>query len=480
MEVTEIGKKQIIWEKIPFDLFTPVSAFMLLRKCGATFLMESVESGEKVGRYSFIGFSPEDQVLVEGSELKSGKGSFKINRKNVGKIWSELFEYQSGQESFIRELENVPFIGGWAGYIAYDFVPFLEEIELRKSERNFPSVNLLRTNRLLVFDHVKNTAYLLVVLKGLESTDALNFISSVKKILNDQSIFSLLDYEAVCNSCFPEASLNYEEFIRRVSKAKDYIRKGEIFQVVLSVKFKGRTEADPFEIYRALRIINPSPYMFFFDFGKFQLIGSSPESHVKVSGGKASIRPIAGTRRRGKDPSDDARLQEELINHKKEQAEHNMLIDLARNDLGKICLPGSVVVTEQKKIEKYSHVMHMVSQVEGSLRPGTSFFDLIQATFPAGTVTGAPKLRAIEIIDELEPVARGPYAGVVGYLSDNGQLDFCLGIRMIICLEDSFEIQGGAGIVIDSVPEHEYLEIKNKTAALVQAVRIAERRRELK
>lgn len=480
MEVTDIGRKTVIWEKIPFDLFTPVSAFMLLRNCGATFLLESVESGEKVGRYSFIGFSPEEQMLVEGCELKSGRGSFKINRKNVRKIWSEIFSYQSGQESYIQDLGNIPFVGGWAGYIAYDFVPFLEEIELKEPEQKLPSVNLLKTNRLLIFDHVKNTAYLLVVLDTTDSTDALDFISSIKKILTGQSIFSLLDYEEVLDTCSLGASLSYQEFLERVSKAKDYIRKGEIFQVVLSVKFTGKTEADPFEIYRALRIINPSPYMFFFDFGKFQLIGSSPESHIKVNGGKASIRPIAGTRRRGKDPFDDARLQEELINHNKEQAEHNMLIDLARNDLGKICLPGSVVVTEQKKIEKYSHVMHMVSQVEGSLKPGTSFFDLIQATFPAGTVTGAPKLRAMEIIDELEPVARGPYAGVVGYLSDNGQLDFCLGIRMIVCLGNSFEIQGGAGIVIDSVPEHEYLEIKNKTAALVQAVRIAESRRELK
>lgn len=479
MEVIELGNKLVIRENVPVDLYTPVSAFMLLRRHGAVFLLESVESGEKVGRFSFIGFSPEGQVVIKGNELKSGKNTSTINRSNIREVWNEIFKYRCGENNFLPGLENIPFVGGWAGYIAYDFVSFLEEIELRGKDNSLPLVNLFRISRLLVFDQVKNTGYLIIAQDRSEKDRALNFISSVKKVLTSQLVLSLLDYENIAGPRPLASSLSSREFIERVYRAKEYIKRGEVFQAVLSIKFSGKTAVDPFEIYRALRIINPSPYMFYFDFGGFQLIGSSPESHLKLSAEQAIIRPIAGTRKRGKNSLEEAQLEKELYNHKKERAEHIMLIDLARNDLGKICLPGSVVVAEQMKLEKYSHVMHMVSQVEGRLKPGTTFFDIIQATFPAGTVTGAPKLRAMEIIDELEPVSRGPYGGVVGYLSDNGQLDFCIGIRMIICQGSSFEIQGGAGIVFDSVPEHEYREIRNKIAALVQAVQLAENRREI-
>ncbi len=479
MEVIDIGSKLVIWEKVPIDLYTPVSAFMLLRKHGAVFLLESVESGEKAGRFSFIGFSAQEKIVIKGNELKIGRDSSPIKKSNIREVWNEVFKYKSVENNFIPGLENIPFIGGWAGYISYEFVSFLDEINLRDKDLSLPLVNFFRTSRLLVFDQVKNTGYLIIIQDRSDEVSAINFISSIKRVLASQLVLSLFNYENSDHSRPLDCSLSFEEFIDRVCRAKEYIKLGEIFQTVLSIKFSGRTEVEPFEIYRALRIINPSPYMFFFDFGCFQLIGSSPESHVKVADEKAIIRPIAGTRRRGKNSLEDVRLEAELLNHKKERAEHIMLIDLARNDLGKICLPGSVVVPEKMKVEKYSHVMHMVSRVEGRLRPGTTFFDIIQATFPAGTVTGAPKLRAIQIIDELEPVSRGPYGGAVGYLSDNGQLDFCIGIRMIICQGSSFEIQGGAGIVFDSVPEHEYKEIRNKIAALVQAVQLAENRREI-
>lgn len=477
MEVIEVGSRLVIWDNMRIDLYTPVSAFMLLRKHGAVFLLESVESGEKVGRFSFIGFSPEEQIVVKGDELETGKDTRAINRSNIREVWNEIFKYKSGENNFIPGLKNIPFIGGWAGYIAYEFISYLDEINLRDKYHSLPLVNFFRTSRLLVFDRVKNAGYIIVTQDSSDKVDALKFISSIKRILAGQMVLSLFDYESSTDSRQLASSLNNQEFIERVCRAKEYIKRGEIFQAVLSIKFSGEMEVDPFEIYRALRIVNPSPYMFFFDFGGFQLIGSSPESHVKVTDEQAIIRPIAGTRKRGENSLEDARLEAELLNHKKERAEHIMLIDLARNDLGKICLPGSVIISEQMKVEKYSHVMHMVSQVEGKLKPETTFFDIMRATFPAGTVTGAPKLRAMEIIDELEPVSRGPYGGVVGYLSDNGQLDFCIGIRMIICQGGSFEIQGGAGIVFDSVPEHEYKEIRNKIAALIKAVQLAENRR---
>lgn len=471
MELRKFEDRLVGWEDVPLDLYTPVSAFLNLRKRGAVFLLESVEKGEKLGRYSFIGIDPEETIVVEGDTLRAGGREVVIKRDNVKAVLDSILKERCYQTS-----EEIAFTGGWAGYISYEFVRFFDDLDLKKPESLFPQLYLFKVNKLLVFDHVKHIGKILVGGIRLSEKDIEESIASIKSALTSRRAYrsEKRDSEVQFNSSL-SSSLSEEEYIKKVIEVKNFIKAGDIFQAVLSIKFKGRTSASPFDIYRALRILNPSPYMFYFDFGRFQIIGSSPESHVKVEKDTVSIRPIAGTRRRGKTREEDLELEQQLINDQKERAEHIMLIDLARNDLGKICLPGSVQITEKMSIERYSHVMHIVSQVEGKLSPNKTFFDILQATFPAGTVTGAPKLRAMEIIDQLEPVERGPYGGVVGYFGFNGNVDLCIGIRMIIYKRGVFFLQGGAGIVFGSNPENEYREVQNKIKGMYEAVKIAEK-----
>ncbi|PMP94601.1 MAG: anthranilate synthase component I [Candidatus Aminicenantes bacterium] len=469
----EIKNKIVGWEEVPLDLFTPVSAFLKLRKNGAICLLESVEKGETVGRYSFIGLAPEREIVLDGFKLRTFGQEKVLSRADAKQAVDSVLLSQE-----LLPLSEIPFVGGWAGYVGYDFVRFLEEIDLPVNGHKFPLMYLFQINKLLVFDHVKNTGKILVIENELNRKKVEEEINSIRSSLslnfNDELSRDeiLLPKEKTLTL---QSSLDKAEFIDRVRRAKEYIRAGDIFQVVLSVQFQGQTRASAFDLYRALRILNPSPYMFYFDFGKFQLIGSSPESHIKVVNDQIMIKPIAGTRKRGNSGQEEQVLEKELRTDPKEQAEHVMLVDLARNDLGKICRPGSVQVSEFMGIEKYSHVMHLVSKVEGKLIPNLSFYDLLQATFPAGTVSGAPKLRAMEIIREMEPVPRGPYAGIVGYLSNNGQVDFCIGIRMILYQESTYYLQAGAGIVADSNEEREYQEIRNKIRGLHQAIRLAEK-----
>ncbi len=470
MEARKINGLLVMWEELPLDLFTPVSAFFKLQRIGAVCLLESVEKGENLGRYSFIGLSPERRVVVNGSELITTESKIKLTRATAKTVIDSILERTNP-----LPLDEVPFAGGWAGYIGYDFVSFLEEIELPENSNPFPALFLYQFNHLLIFDHVKNTGKILLVgeeKKKQEMGEKLNSIREALRFpgnLNPAEFFVEHDHSFVL-----QASLSQEGFVKCVQKAKDYIRAGDIFQVVLSIQFQGKTTASSFDIYRTLRMLNPSPYMFYFDFGDFQLIGSSPEAHMKVTKEKIWLRPIAGTRKRGNAPEQELALEKELRSDPKEQAEHVMLVDLARNDLGKVCRPGTVRVSEFMTVEKYSHVMHLVSQVEGELMPHLTFFDLLQATFPAGTVTGAPKLRAMEIIKELEPINRGPYAGIVGYLSYNGQVDSCIGIRMIVYQKGNYYLQAGAGVVIGSDPQKEYQEVRNKIRGMYQAIRLAE------
>ncbi|MGQ9800614.1 MAG: anthranilate synthase component I family protein [Candidatus Saccharicenans sp.] len=470
MEIKKVDGRLAGWTDVPLDLYTPVSAFITLRNYGAVFLLESVEKGEKLGRYSFIGLDPEDRIIVDAGILKTGNGETSINRTNIKRTLDSLM-----QERYDPNPEEIVFAGGWAGYAGYEFASFLDEIELKKEDNLFPLLYLFKIKKLLIFDHVKHTGKILVSGNGTGEKEIKEYLTRIKNVLTDQPVHrnqekSLIKQPEVKLS----ASLSESEYIRIVNQTKEYIKAGDIFQAVLSIKFEGRSSASPFDIYRALRILNPSPYMFYFDFGDFQIIGSSPESHLKVDRGKVSIRPIAGTRGRGKTRGEDLKLENQLINDPKERAEHAMLIDLARNDLGKLCRTGTVKITEKMSVERYSHVMHLVSQVEGQLNQNITFFDLLQATFPAGTVTGAPKIRAMQIIDLLEPVARGPYAGVVGYYGFNGNLDLCIGIRMIIYKQGTFFLQGGAGIVIGSRPESEYLEVQKKIKGMLEAINLAE------
>jgi anthranilate synthase component 1 len=466
MEVKNLEKRNVGWEDIPLDMDTPVSAFMKLRRNGATFLLESVEKGEKVGRYSFIGLEPEEKITLKGNLLTRNGNEISLDKRKAKLIFDEIFG-----ERYSLNCDSIVFWGGWVGYIGYEFVRFLEEINFRK-DSEFPEIFLLKTQNLIVFDHVRNKGRIIVGGNfGEERIEEKiqNIKDSLRSDLWKEEREKLFISGRSLKHC-----ISREEFLEKVRIIKEFIKDGDIFQAVLSIRFEGETKACPFNIYRALRMLNPSPYMFYVDFGDFQIIGSSPESHVKVENGSVSMRPIAGTRRRGRNEIEDRELERELIRNEKERAEHIMLIDLARNDLGKICVPGSVSISEKMVIERYSHVMHIVSQVNGKLEEGRTFFDILQATFPAGTVTGAPKLRAMEIIDEMEPVGRGPYGGVVGYLGFNGNLDFCIGIRMIIYKKGKFILQAGAGIVDGSVPENEYKEIINKMKGMQEAIIIAE------
>ncbi len=467
MEIKKLNERMVGWTDIPLDIDTPVSAFMKLRKNNATFLLESVEKGERVGRYSFIGLEPEEKITICGNSLRKNDIRMLFEKGNAKFIFDEIF-----CERYVEPSVPLIFNGGWVGYIGYEFVKFLEDIDLRKKSK-FPEIFLFKTQNLIVFDHVKNTGKIIVGGKNLKEEEIERRIQSTKNALYSELPKRKRERNVNHDRALAQ-NLPKEEFLKKVEMTKDFIKNGDIFQAVLSIRFQGKTSAHPFEIYRALRILNPSPYMFYLDLGEFQIIGSSPESHVKVEEGVVSIRPIAGTRRRGRNREEDIEMEKELISNEKERAEHVMLIDLARNDLGKICVPGTVTISERMAIERYSHVMHIVSQVEGKLNPGKTFYDVLQATFPAGTVTGAPKLRAMEIIDEMEPVERGPYGGIVGYVGFNGNLDFCIGIRMIIYRKGKFYLQAGAGIVNGSIPENEYKEIINKMKGMHEAIKMAE------
>lgn len=443
------------------DLLTPVSAF--LRVAGESeraFLLESVEGGEKIGRYSFIGVDPE----------KSYRGTFMDFRRSFPEIQAP-------------HPDLPPFAGGAVGAFTYDMVGELERLpgSLSGVPRE-PSVQMDFFPTILAFDHLKHQ----VVIMSHEGRDRVDEIESrLKQVSELESRVAELDEEEGqetgagagqgTTQVADEVECNYtaERFQADVEAAKEYIRAGDIFQVVLSQAFSVDFQQDPFNVYRVLRYINPSPYMFFLKQGDTCITGASPEMLVRVQGGELEYRPIAGTRRRGRTPEDEARLEQELINDEKERAEHLMLVDLGRNDVGRVSEFGSVSVQRMMFLEKYSHVMHLVSSLKGRLRHGLDRFDALSACFPAGTVTGAPKIRAMEIIEELEPSPRGFYAGSIGYVDYSGNLDTCIAIRTIVFQQGKARFQAGAGIVADSVPELENLECRNKARVLFHALELA-------
>ncbi|MFN3310010.1 MAG: chorismate-binding protein, partial [Anaerolineales bacterium] len=374
------------------------------------------------------------------------------------------------------------FMGGLVGYVGYDFVRFFEPSVAIEARSDLPEAIFLEVNTFLAIDHAFGKLILASVVE-----DEANSLGEAEQRLNaleerlSRPLQEKIEAVGEFSSAPLQASQTAEQFAEMVRQAKEYIRQGDCFQIVLSQRFFGRTKASPLAIYRALRRLNPSPYMFHFDFGDlagslpFSIIGASPEMHVRLERGIASLRPIAGTRPRSEHVEEDLRLEKELLADPKERAEHIMLVDLARNDLGRVCRFGSIRVSQQMVVERYSHVMHIVSQVDGELRPEYDAFDLLQATFPAGTVSGAPKVRAMQVINELEGQARGVYAGVVGYFSYSGELDSCIAIRTLVMRGDQVEVQAGAGIVADSQPQHEHQECLNKANALFKAVELAEK-----
>jgi len=376
-----------------------------------------------------------------------------------------------------KPLSKTRLLGGAVGFISYDFIRFIENIpENSTDDLNTPIALFHMIDTLLVFDHVTRKINIMSLAEKDEKEKAEKKIKDIKSFLM-QPLFLPQNQtpDSSSKESSPVSNFTKEEFCEAVKKVKEHIVAGDVYQQVISQRLKGSTSADPFLVYRALRMLNPSPYMYFLDFDDMILIGSSPEAMVRLEDGVATVRPIAGTRPRGQSESEDQKLSDDLINDIKERAEHVMLVDLGRNDLGRCCTTGSVKVTDFMSIEKYSHVMHIASNVTGRLKPDLDQFDLFEAAFPAGTVTGAPKIRAMQLIEEIEKNRRGPYAGAVGYFSLSGDSDWCINIRTILMRGNDYYLQAGAGIVADSIPENEYVETNNKIAALKKAIELAER-----
>jgi anthranilate synthase component 1 len=458
------------------DLHTPVSIYLSLRSnLYPSFLLESVEPDEKIGRYSFVGTDPLLLIKAKGDLIEIESGTNKEQRH--GKVIDVLEEYSRRYRN-VANSEQQGFSGGFLGFYGYDRVQEIEKVPLRPpGKEDAPDAMFGLFNMVVKFDHLHQLM-----------TVTCNCIIDQQRPFGEQyhdgkrkleSIFIQLgkmpstENTFHCDSSFIELGSDREAFCSSVRRAKEYIHEGDIFQVVLSRRMQIPFSGDPFPVYRALRIINPSPYLFYLDFRSVKLIGSSPEVLVRVQDNVASVMPIAGTRKRGKTPEEDVQLGEELLSDQKELAEHVMLVDLGRNDIGRVSEFGSVNVSVFKNLKRFSHVMHIVSEVQGKLKEKASSLDALRACFPAGTVSGAPKVRAMEIIHELEPVRRGIYAGAVGYLGFDGALDTCIAIRTIVAANGMLTIQAGAGIVADSVPELEYKETANKAQALLEALNAA-------
>ena len=456
--------------KPPFDiagdLDTPVSAFMKLAAFAPRFLLESVEGGERLARYSFIGFGDALEVRLDRDGFTLGD-----ERRPVPGTTAELL---TGLRDALRrapqpqpDIAGVPLAGGLVGYSSYDVVRFFERLPARTGlESGVPALHYVAPRSLLVFDHL--TRGIALVHAGSEQ-ERRSLRHEVVRALRG----GLPNGARAGKYSQPTPAYSRADYMSAVKRTQEYIAAGDVYQLVLSARFSGRHDLDPFQAYRALRLINPSPYMYYCAMGDVTVVGSSPEALVKLKGGQAQLRPIAGTRPRSDDPAIDAVRELELKADPKENAEHIMLVDLARNDLGRVARAGSVHVDPYRAIERYSHVMHIVSGVHGELAPGSDAFDLFAAAFPAGTLVGAPKVRAMQIIDELEPVSRGLYGGTVGYFGARGDMDHAITIRTLVFRGDEYSYQAGAGIVADSVPETEHEEVLAKSAAMVRALELA-------
>ena len=464
-KLKRLGNLVPIYREIVADLETPVSAYLKTARSPYSFLLESVEGGERLARYSFIGTEPY-LVLREGKEGVDPLLS----------IARELDRYR-----LVSVPGLPPFHGGAVGYLAYETVRHFEELSTPDADPLGLAESLFMfADSVLVFDHLTHKIKVVSHVHLDDGDVAEAYGRAVKRI---DSLVERLEQPLVHESSVPRvpppsspvsSNLSRAEFEARVAQAKEYIAAGEIIQVVLSQRLSKATTAAPFDIYRALRSINPSPYMYHLHLDDCDIIGASPELLVRAEEGVVSTHPIAGTRPRGSDTAKDQALEQDLRGDEKECAEHVMLLDLGRNDIGRVAEPGTVEVTQVMDVERYSHVMHLVSHVQGRLKGGLTQFDALRACFPAGTVSGAPKIRAMEIISELEPDKRGPYAGAVGYFSFSGNLDTAITIRTIVMVAGTAYVQAGSGIVADSVPEREYEESMNKAQALIKAIEQAE------
>ncbi|MGE0080152.1 MAG: anthranilate synthase component I [Thiohalomonadaceae bacterium] len=468
-----------VMREVLADLDTPLSVYLKLAEGPYSYLFESVQGGEKWGRYSIIGLPARTVVRVHGHEVSVEENGRVVERAEVADplAWVEAFH---GRFKVVEQPGMPRFNGGLVGYFGYDTIRYIEP-RLARAEKpdaiGTPDILLMVSDEVLVFDNLAGKLYV-IVLADPATPGALDHanarLDALVRRLHGTTPRHIPTRAATVSETDFVSGFTQQGFENAVERARQYIIDGDIMQVVLSQRLSIPFQARPLDLYRALRSVNPSPYMYFLDLDGFHVVGSSPEILVRLEDGMVTVRPIAGTRKRGANETEDQALEQDLLADPKELAEHLMLIDLGRNDVGRIAETGSVKLTDKMVIERYSHVMHIVSNVQGRLKPGMSAMDVLRATFPAGTVSGAPKIRAMEIIDELEPVKRGIYSGAVGYLAWNGNMDTAIAIRTAVIKDGQLHIQAGAGIVYDSVPEKEWEETMNKGRAVFRAVQMAE------
>ncbi len=478
LDLTKRGNIIPVFREVMADTETPISIFKKVAIGPESFLLESVEGGERWGRYSFIGHRPRLMVKARGDQIELTR-----NGEQCGQFRASPLDYLRNLMETFRTV-SVPglprFYGGLVGYLSYDIVRFIEYLPtLKPDDVGMPDAAFMMPDQVMIYDNLTQT---IKVVANIYVPEYINHeVAYDQAVAQIDETLELLKAPATSSKSrrgverklILGANMERDRFEGMVSRAKRYIQDGEAIQVVLSQRFHTDLISDPFDIYRALRRVNPSPYMYYLDYDGDIVIGASPEVLVRLEDKRVALRPIAGTRPRGRNAQEDRRLEEELREDPKERAEHVMLVDLGRNDVGRVATVGTVEVTDLMIVEYYSHVMHLVSHVEGDLKPGMDMFDVLRASFPAGTVSGAPKVRAMEIIDELEPTRRGLYAGAVGYFCFSGNMDFCITIRTLLVRNGRVYLQVGAGIVADSVPEREYQETVDKGKALVKALEAA-------
>lgn len=458
------------------DLDTPLSLYLKLANQPYSYLLESVQGGERFGRYSIIGLPARIRIVARGCNVEVLQGETVVESVNDTNPLDFVNQYLARFRT--PELQGLPrFTGGLAGYFGYDTVRYIEKRlanTAKPDATGTPDVLLMLSEELAVVDNLSGKLYFIIYANPAEPDAYAKARVRLRELIEALRQPASIPFAPAMPSATANSEFGETNFKAAVEKAKQYIFEGDIMQVVLSQRMSRPFAAPPLSLYRALRSLNPSPYMFYYDMGDHHVVGASPEILVRLENGVVTSRPIAGTRPRGKTREEDAALAEELLADPKERAEHVQLMDLGRNDVGRVAQVGTVMVTENMVIERYSHVMHIVSNVDGKLKPGLDAIDVLKATFPAGTVSGAPKVRAMEIIDELEPSKRGIYAGAVGYLSFSGDMDVAIAIRTAVIKDKTLYVQAGAGIVADSIPENEWMETQNKARAVIRAAEMVQ------
>jgi anthranilate synthase component I len=482
LKLAEPGKLVPVYTEFVADYETPVGVLEKIDDGRRSFLLESAETNDHVGRYSFLGSSPRVYFESRGSKIRIEENGSVREFETDSDPLAELRKLMN-RYSFVEYPGLPPFVGGAVGYIGYDVVRFFEPTVTPSppDQLNVPDSVFIITDTFLVFDHrlrrlkIFAPAFIDERGAGVAYEEAGAKIAKILERLESPTQSRLMNAAQMTPSLSPQSNTGREEFCDIVSRCQEHIRAGDVFQIVPSQRFQANYDGSPISLYRALRFVNPSPYMFYLRLGeKFSLVGSSPEVHVRLRDRKVEIRPLAGTRRRGATPEEDQELAADLLKDPKERAEHLMLVDLARNDVGRICDFGSIKVSDFMTIERYSHVMHIVSNIEGQLKPGCDADDVMRATFPAGTVSGAPKVRAMQLINEFEKGKRGVYSGAIGYFGFDGNLDSCIALRTCVLKDGVAFAQAGCGVVADSVPESEYQECVNKAMAMFRAIERAQ------